>query len=134
MLLAMPSWASAPRQPDFAHAIAFAEGFYVKHSKGQRNHNPGNVQRHEHYAHFKNDAQGWAALYEQIDMVRRGESTRYTVDMTLAEFGRIYANGNRNWARNVATVLGVTTGTRIWEILDCPPRVPVKMRLEDFPI
>lgn len=105
-----------------AVAIARAEGFFKGGSKGSRNNNPGNIRRGPDYVRFKTKQEGWKALEALLTKVADGTSRVYTVNMTLREFGTRYAQ-SRVWPKNVAKVLGVTPETKMWEILDTPPKV-----------
>lgn len=93
-----------------AHAIAKAEGFYVKGSLPNRLHNPGDIRllpgQHiagqvgldkHNYVIFKNDGEGFAALYNLLNHVAEDSSNRYSVHMTFAAFARKYVGG-RDWA------------------------------------
>lgn len=103
----------------FAKAIARTEGFYVVNSKAARYHNPGNLRSHGRYRRFASNRAGWAALYRQLYRIRAGESV-YDVDMTLSQFGNVYACGHRIWAKNVAKILDVPLSSKIADILDTP--------------
>lgn len=106
--------------PQFAKAIARTEGFYVANSKAARFHNPGNLRANGSYIHFRSNRAGWSALYHQLFKIRAGESSVYSVEMTLAQFGNVYACGHRIWAKNVSKILGVPLSSKIAEILDTP--------------
>lgn len=122
--LIAPAWSQ--RAPDLAHAIAYAEGFYVKGSKSWRNHNPGNIRRGRAYVHYRSDREGWGALYELLQRVRDGGSRFYSVNMSLKEFGRTYADGHGIWAKNVAKALSVSVTARLWELLGTHPEFRAK--------
>lgn len=134
MFAAAHSWAATPVSR-LAHAIAKAEGFYVRGSIPNRLHNPGDIRSKLQHAYpgqiglnrhgyviFKDDASGWAALTSQIDKIISGESTKYNVNMTLAQLARKYAT-SPTWVRNVSRFLSVKLDTRLWEILDVAPRL-----------
>ena len=96
-----------------ANAIAQAEGFNVAGSIAQRNNNPGNIGGASNsYATLD---EGWNALYNQINLMFSGPSI-YSPSMTLAEVGNKYANGDPNWAINVAATLGVTPDTTLTDL------------------
>ena len=65
---------------------------------------------------FKNCSDGWNALYAQLSAIVNGQS-RYTTNTTLADFGFAYSGGDPNWAKNVASDLGVDTSTTLGEVL-----------------
>lgn len=109
-----------------AEAIAKAEGYYVAGSIPSRRNNPGNLK----LPHFGGDgidafptaAEGWAALYRQIEIIASGRSAYYTPTMTIRQIGDVWApSTDRNvpgaWARNVATALGVPVDTPIAQVL-----------------
>lgn len=89
-----------------AHAIARAEGFYVKGSLPNRLHNPGDIRllpgQHiagqvgldkHNYVIFKNDGEGFAALCNLLNHIAEDSSNRYSVHMTFAAFARKYVGG-----------------------------------------
>lgn len=129
LCLSASGWA---QRPDVPHAIAMAEGYYVKGSKARRNHNPGNIRKKGVYVRFKNEAEGFAALKELLRKVIDRESRFYNVNMSIKEFGNVYADGHGIWAKNVAKLLGVQVTTRMWEILDVPPEVRIPITLRGF--
>lgn len=122
----------------FAHAVADAEGFGVKHAIPTRCHNPGDIRifvkgvhypgqvgvtRHG-YVIFKNDAAGFAALKVLLTKIYNGQSKHYKPDMSIAKIGKIYASGSRVWGRNVARNLGVEPTVTLAAFLretDVPP-------------
>lgn len=105
----------------FALAIAFAEG-----SPAAWN-NPGDLtksfgfpnegpQNKDGVLKFATAADGWNALYAQLQLIASGKS-RYCLCTTLCAFGQGYA-GDCNWANNVASQLpGVSSDTTLGEIL-----------------
>ncbi len=109
-----------------ADAIAWAEGFYVRGSRPERNHNPGNltddfgfptIGQDGPFPIFATAAAGWAALKRQIEMMFDGSSAYYDSGMTIAELGAVYtATQQTEWALNVATRLGVPTTTRLIDL------------------
>ena len=126
---------SSDRVQDLAHAIARAEGCYVKGSLPNRNHNCGDLRAvkgyrfpgqvgtdRRRYAVFRNDRAGFAALTHQIEKIVTGDSAHYTVNMTVKELGRKYAESSV-WARTVSRILGVEQGAYLWEVLDVPPQL-----------
>lgn len=118
----------------FAHAIAKAEGFGVKHSIPTRYHNPGDIKIVKGWRYpgqkgigkanhviFANDAAGWAALRHQIQRILDGDSRHYSVEMNVAQMGRKYAGNSALWSKNVAHNLGVDKSTTLREYFDIPP-------------
>ncbi len=124
------------RTTDLAVAIAKAEGFYTKGTIPSRCNNPGDIRPDSRlpgqvgwcsggYAKFRNARAGFAALEHQLEKIADGSSTRYNVNMTLAQVGKTYACDTR-WAKNVAKTLGVTPQTQLWEVLGVPPVITLK--------
>jgi hypothetical protein len=125
---------ASDRVQDLTRAIARAEGFYVKGTLPNRNHNPGDLRAvrvrfsgqigtdRRGYAIFRNDRAGFAALTHQLEKIMAGESRNYTVNMTIKQLGRKYAESSV-WARTVSRILGVTPNAYLWEVLDVAPRL-----------
>lgn len=65
---------------------------------------------------FQNCIDGWNALYKQLSAIVGGTS-RYTLNMSLADFGLGYSGGDPNWSANVAANLGVDPSTSLGDIL-----------------
>ena len=109
-----------------ADAIAFAEGFYVKGSRPQRNHNPGNltldltgksVGQDAIYVVYATDEDGWEALKKQVRMMLDNSSKIYNNAMSILDVAKRYTTTEQlAWARNVASRLGVTVDTRLMEL------------------
>lgn len=109
----------------FADAIAKAEGFYISGSRSQRNNNPGDFilappasnytsKSDGTYAVFDNPQDGWQALEDQLDLIRRGASNNYQITMTFLQMAKAYSpDGFQNWANNVATALGANPAEQI---------------------
>jgi len=96
----------------FAHGVALAEGFHVPHSLPARNHNPGDIKKGDRYIHFRNDAEGWAALRTQVTKLAAGQSKHYRLSMTINQVSKIYA-GDYRWGKIVAKSLGVPPTTTL---------------------
>lgn len=121
----------------FSWAIAKQEGFFIKGSIPNRNHNPGDLKgvQHEYlgqvgldkHGHiiFKNDNWGWAALENQVRKMCASEG-RYSADMTISQIGRKYAADWKRWSKNVAKNLNCTPSTTLAELYDIPPVLTVK--------
>lgn len=104
----------------FASAVATAEGYGVPGAIPTVNNNPGDLRGwpgvptdSAGYSVFPTAAAGWAALEQQLQTIAGGESEYYSPDMTIAQMGATWANGDANWAANVAAALGVTANTMI---------------------
>lgn len=84
-------------------AISRAEG-----ARPER-HNPGNIADFNtgKIKTFKSDAEGMAALKEQLRKIESGNHPYIDPDMSLREAGLIYSNGDPNWAHNVASIMRV---------------------------
>lgn len=119
----------------FAQAIARTEGYCIAKTVPNRLHNPGDIMtslRHaypgqtgiyKHYAIFKSDRWGWAALENQIQRVIDGTSTKYTSDMTMMEIAKVYAENWRYWGRTVCTILRIDPRLTFDEYFGLAPRV-----------
>jgi hypothetical protein len=125
-MLALPVFAAAQavdqqKLDSFAAAVAQAEGFGVKHALPTRNHNPGDLKRVDHYIHFRNDAEGWAALRTQVAKLAAGQSKHYRLSMTINQVSKIYA-GDYRWGKIVAKALGVSPATTLAEYFAPAPQ------------
>lgn len=108
-----------------ATAIATAEGFFVPGSRAARNHNPGNmtkdltgkaVGRDGMFVIYKTDQDGWDNLRKQV-WLAFGGSMVYNSAMTILEFAKRYtATEQLDWAKNVASHLGVSINTKLSEV------------------
>jgi hypothetical protein len=122
----------------FAHAIASAEGFGVKHTIPTRYHNPGDIRAdrsvrypdqvglRKGYVVFKNDEAGFAALKTQLRKIVNGESRHYNPDMTIEKVAKVYAGNWRRWSKNVCRQLQVPPSTtlRAYLAMKFPDLVP----------
>lgn len=125
----------------FSWAIAKAEGFFVKGSIPNRDHNPGDIKalhgytfpgqigidKHGHVI-FRNDNKGWAALQNQVrHMCVEGEARgHYSPQMTIQQIGRHYAANWKQWSSNVARNMKCDPRMTLAELFDIPPVVHVK--------
>jgi len=111
-----------------AEAIARAEGYYVIGSIPRQYNNPGNLKPvglnsvgAAGIRRFDTPEAGWNALYKQVDLMLTNRSSVYTSEMSIGEVAAHYVGMNDpdavNWARNVATFLGVDVSTRLEEIV-----------------
>jgi hypothetical protein len=124
-----------PKIHQFATAIARTEGFYIRGTIPSRLHNPGDIMtnlRHaypgqvsvyHHYAVFRSDAWGWAALEDQIRQMLDGNSTKYNSSMTIVEVARVYAENWRYWSRTVSALLHIDPSTTLDEYFGLAPKV-----------
>ena len=110
-----------------AQCIAKAEGFYVSGSVPQRARNPGDLKLPASmspngylagHTIFNTDAEGWAALYRQIELMRNGTSKVYNLDMTFEQVARLYAENWQPWLNNVVSCIGVTQETTLREFFE----------------
>lgn len=62
---------------------------------------------------FPSLQQGVDALQNQVNLMLSGNSAYYNPDQTIEQAGNIYANGDPNWAANVAHYLGVSPQTTL---------------------
>jgi hypothetical protein len=111
-----------------AEAIASAEGWFNgdPNSLPRRANNPGDITDDgdiglgtlggAHITVYATEQDGWNALYRKVSRMLSGGSRVFTPDLTLAQVGQKYANGDSNWARNVAARLGVSTDTRLGDL------------------
>ena len=109
-----------------ARAIATAEGYYVSESIPSRLNNPGDLKASSvlsvgrdaaGHLEFATIADGWRALYRQLQLIIDGRSQNYMLDMTIAQMGRIYAGNAGAWSANVARMLGVPIDTPLRQVL-----------------
>lgn len=108
-----------------AEAIAIAEGYYADGDHGGRSlpywlNNPGALKKpalgasllptwHETgLVVFPTSTMGWAALRHQVRSMLSGTSAIYEPSDTLLLVAEKYADGDVNWAANVAELLHVS--------------------------
>lgn len=65
---------------------------------------------------FASCADGWNALYAQLQLIIQGGS-RYSLADTIRSFGQGYSGGDPNWATNVSAQLGVSPDTPLSGVL-----------------
>jgi len=112
-----------------AKAIAQAEGFYTQGSIPQRAHNPGDIEAGDlgygtisGKTIYPADAQGWQALYNQVQAMLDNSSANYSPADSIQDVADEYVNGGANtqasidWANNVADLLGVDVTTPIGQV------------------
>lgn len=117
----------SPQVKAFAEAIAYAEGYYAPGNPTPRRlNNPGdlkissvpNIGKDQYgHLHFATAADGWLALWRQLQLIIDGKSRVYTLDMTIAQMGAKYAEAGGVWANNVAARLNVTTAHKLRQLL-----------------
>lgn len=110
-----------------ARAIARAEGFGIPNAVPTRANNPGDLKVPGHTPTLSNGISvfpsvdsGWFALYRQLELIIRGQSNVYTLDMTIADMGQRWTATTHEqgaWSQNVADYLGVTVDTPLSEVL-----------------
>lgn len=122
----------------FSWAIAKAEGFFLRGSIPNRDHNPGDIKalhsytfpgqvgidKHGHVI-FRNDNKGWAALQNQVRKMCV-ESGHYSPQMTIQQVGRHYAKDWKHWSINVARNMKCDPRMTLAELFDIPPVLHVR--------
>lgn len=104
-----------------AQAIARAEGWFGIGSANdvqRAKNNPGNLRwGTSEVSSFPTESAGWDALYSQIRGMMLGKAG-YSPDDTLQEIALRYTGESAyiNWAKNVATDLGVSITTRFGDL------------------
>ena len=134
-----PAYSTA-RVKQLAQAIGRAEGYGIRGTRPTRNNNPGDLRSvpglhypgqvrtaSGRYAVFATPAAGWAALEAQIVRVLEGRSRYYTLNTTINQMSRRYAEQWHPWAANVTKRLGVPGHTTLGQWLtngdvDVPPQ------------
>jgi hypothetical protein len=110
----------------FANAIAFAEGFGVPGAIPTVRNNPGDLKLPADggaITTFATPADGWEALYKQLDLIRTGASRYYQPTMTIDQVARVWTATEQSiWRNNVLTSMSrqgynVTAGTVIGDVL-----------------
>ena len=132
----------SPRVVQFAHAIAQAEGFYVKGSIPNRCHNAGDLKGTNFpgqigvckggHAKFRTASVGWAALYHQIEKIQDGTSTKYTNRATFRQVAKTYAQNYRPWLRIVTKTLQVDDDDDVGAFLSDFDKLRVTYLAEGF--
>ena len=115
---------------DLANAIATFEGFFVANSRGQRNHNPGNLmyvgqskatKDNDGFCVFASDSDGWETLYNQLWLIWNGQSRYYNVEMTIQNFVDVWSSTSpleerKNYAQYIAQKFGVSVDTPLKQL------------------
>ena len=104
-----------------ANAIARAEGYYVKNSIPMILNNPGDIENSlGAKIVFATEADGWDALYKQIELMISGRSHVYKPTMSWIDIGKLY-DGEKlfmNWVENVTKLLGVEPTSTLQVFVD----------------
>ena len=110
----------------FAEAIAFAEGYGVPGAIPTLRNKPGELKQPSSgggITTFATPAEGWEALYNQLDLIRTGRSAYYQPTMTIAQVANVWtATEQTAWLSNVLASLDrqgyeVGSQTRIGAVL-----------------
>jgi len=106
---------------DLAKAIAIAEHGKDKINSGEiPNNNPGNIKGFKtgKFINYPTLEKGWDALKNQASKFFSG-SRYYNPEMTIKEIAQKYVGTSDapNWAKNVATHLGITPDTKLKELV-----------------
>jgi hypothetical protein len=93
----------------FANAIAHAEGFGVVGAIPTVRNNPGDLKLPGDggaISTFPTEADGWEALYRQLDRIRTGSTAFYQPSMTIAQVARVWtATEQTAWTTNVLAAM-----------------------------
>jgi hypothetical protein len=132
----------SPKVVQLAHAIAQAEGFYVKGSIPNRCHNAGDLKGTKFpnqigvcrggHARFRTDADGWAALYNQVQKIADGTSTKYTPRATFRQVAKTYAQNYRPWLKIVTKTLRVDENDEVGQFLSDYDKLRVTYDAQTF--
>jgi len=118
----------SPKVVLLAHAIAQAEGYGVPHSIPNRCKNPGDLKGTHFpgqvgvckggHARFGTAQAGWAALYNQVQKIQDGTSTKYTQHATFRQVAKTYAQNYRPWLKIVTKTLQVDENDEVGAFLN----------------
>jgi len=115
-----------------SNAIAQAEGYGVSGALPTLANNPGDLKLGDQglgtlqgITIFPNAQAGQVALQNQVNSMLDGSSQYYDPSMTLSDIGQTYANGDSNWAQNVANILGTDVNTPLGQIASSSTSSPV---------
>jgi hypothetical protein len=103
----------------FSNAVAGAEGYGASSTNlPTSTNNPGDIGTTGNgtVAGYATPEAGWAALDSQVSKMFTGTSKIYNPNMTIAQVGNAYSNGDPNWAVNVANKLGVSPDTTLAQL------------------
>lgn len=107
-----------------AQAIAQAEGFGVPGAVPTRAHNPGDlvngdiglgVANSAGVTIYASDADGWGALYHELNLIFTGMSSVYSTSFDFATFARLWTGGDNfsAWAANVTSIVGASVNSTL---------------------
>lgn len=87
----------------FANAIAHAEGYGVPGAIPTVRNNPGDLKlAGDAITTFATPADGWEALYRQLDRIQTGNTAYYQPTMTIGQVARVWtATEQTIWTNNV---------------------------------
>ncbi len=114
-----------PPNVRLARAISRTEGFGIQGAIPTLANNPGDLCLGDKFGLgvlgegitiCPTPEQGWLLLYRETELMLSGGSHVYSPSLTLTEVGKKYANGDPNWARNVAADLGLPVTTTLAQI------------------
>lgn len=111
-----------------AQAIANAEGYGQPGAIPTQTNNPGDLKIGDvgngtinGITVFGSQQSGMDALNNQINLMTSGKSSVYTPNETLSQIGDTWSGGDPNWAKNVASSLGVSTSTPLSNVSNDNP-------------
>jgi hypothetical protein len=118
------TWPGGDAVWDVARAIAVAEGYGKTGAAPTLMHNPGDISDgggtfgYEYHGgsnvtKFPDDITGWTWLYNKLNNIRNGKSTKYSNNMTWNELAHTWAGNWQNWLNNVTRELHVAPTDRV---------------------
>lgn len=123
---------ASPGMETFAEAIAFAEGYSDQFGRSlpanipARAHNPGDLKipgwkgstLGTGISVFSSDAEGFARLYFQLNLILSGQSRVYKPTDTISQMAAKWTATDKGaWAANVAGFLGTSTDAQVGPLL-----------------
>lgn len=109
-----------------AGVLAFAQAIAVAENVAPAHNNPGALSSlaggtgtfGAGLAVFASCADGWNALYRQLNLIISGGSSQYWLDMSVQEMAQVWTATNpTGWARTVANQLGISVDQNIGDVL-----------------
>jgi hypothetical protein len=109
-------------------AISSKEGFGTADAIPTLANNPGNLElgnigygvltanNGQQITIFGSLPEGRAALEKQLNLIFSGQSKKYSPNMTLEEFGKVYSGGEADYGAAIATSLGVAPSTTLGQL------------------
>jgi len=121
-----------------SQAIATAEGYYAPgerdgHSLPHWLNNPGSLKKPALGAEslptwkdtglivFPTERMGWDALKHQVELMVTGKSSIYDPSDSILDVAKKYADGDPNWGKNIARMLGISPSCTLGEIAGARP-------------